>query len=158
MARSHPPRNPQGNKALPPANDDTDAIVAEFVEPASNLITQQTVLVLVKENREEDLPKILDAEVEYNRKRFEVIRDNKEKDPDAIDIRKTRAFRRNIYYILIVFAGVLLLVMPFINLVACGIFGTIGMIIICGAMLNARDRELDLAGMLQVIQAIIHRR
>jgi len=158
MARSTDKR--PGQKALPAGNqnDDDDVIIPEIVDSAPKLVTAQVVQILIKEDKQDDLKGLLDTELEYNEKRFKIIRDHKEADPDAVESRKTRASRRHIYWALVAIAAVVLIAMPFVNLVAAGIFGTIGMIIICGVMLNARDRELDLAGMLQMIQAILKRR
>jgi len=163
MARSRDKRPGYGKNALPggkpdPQSDDDDAIVGEIVEPASKLVTPQTVNILIEQNKQDDLKQLLETELNYNKLRYEIIRENKQLDPDAVDHRKTRAFRRQSYGVLIGVAVGLFFTMPFVNLVAAGIFGTIGMIIVCGVMLNARDRELDLAGMLQMIQAILKRR
>lgn len=149
-------------KQLPPQStpneEDDDVIIPEIVDNAPNLVTPQIVQILIQENKQGDLQALLDTELNYNKQRFEIIRHHKEHDVDAVDHRKTKQFRRQVYGCLLVVAIGLFLAMPFVNLVAAGIFGTIGMIIICGAMLNARDRELDLAGMLQMIQAILQRR
>lgn len=161
MARSRDNRPGHDRKALPEkpeTSPEDDVKIPEVVDVAPKLVTSQVVQVLVQENKQNDLKGLLDTELEYNKKRFEIIRKHKELDPDAIEHRKTKASRRHIYWALVVIATGLLVSMPFINLVAAGIFGTIGMIIICGVMLNARDRELDLAGMLQMIQAIANRR
>jgi len=159
MARSTDNRPGYRKGALPPkSDDDQDAIIGEIVEDVPKLVTSQTVQILIQQDKQGDLKALLDTELEYNKRRFEIIRDHKNLDPDAIDHRKTRAFRRHVYGVLVAAAIALFMAMPFVNLVAAGIFGTIGMIIICGVMLNARDRELDLAGMLQMIQAVLRRR
>ncbi len=147
-----------GQKQLPAktnsTDDDSEVIIPEIVD-TPNLVTSQVVQILIKEDKQGDLKELLETELEYNKKRFEIIRDHKKQDPDAVDHRKTKAFRRQVYGVLLVFAFGLFIAMPFVNLVAGGTFGIIAMIIICGALLNARDRELDLAGMIQMIQAVL---
>lgn len=158
MARSRDTRLGHDKKALPAAkNGDDGAILGEIVDTPT-FVTPQVVTVLIEGDKEDDLEKLLEAELKYNEKRFAIIRAHKDQDPDAVEHRKTRAFRRHAYMVLLFTAVGILIAMPFVNLVTAGVFGTIGMIIVCGVMLNARDRELDLAGMLKMIQAILRRK
>jgi hypothetical protein len=77
---------------------------------------------------------------------------------DAAEYRRTAAFRRRTYTMMLLIAVGLLAAMPFVNIAAAGVFGTVAMMIVCGSMLNARDREPDLQGLLQVIQEILGKR
>lgn len=45
--------------------------------------------------------------------------------------------------------------MPFVSLAVAAINGTIGTLIVCGILVNARERELDLQGFLKLINLVV---
>ncbi len=156
MART---RDNRPGRALPPASDnaDDDVIIGEVVNP--QLVNARTIEKFAEQDRnKEDFKDFLATVNNFTREQAAINREHAGQHPDAIDHRKTKAFRRYCYIALISFAGALIIAMPFVNLVVAGTFGIIVTLIVCGVMLNARDRELDLGGMLQMIQAIIRGR
>jgi hypothetical protein len=135
---------------------DDDMIIPEIVNPPP-LVTPHIIEIYIKEDKQDDLERLLDAEVEYNRKRFAVIREHLVQHPDGIENRKTKAFRRVQYGILLGILGVLLLTMPYIPLSATAVFGVISILIVSGVLVNARERELDLKGFIKIITTIAGR-
>ncbi len=146
-------------RALPPKKEDEkddDVIVGEVVNP--QLVNQKVIEKFADRDEPEELERFLKTINNFTREQAEIAREHADKHPDAIDHRNNRSFRRLCYSVLLVFAGGLIITMPLVNLVVAGTFGIIAMLIICGVMLNARDRELDLSGFLKMIQTVINRR
>jgi len=149
----------RNQRALPPKKDenDDDAIEGEIVNPNPQINSRILEKFAEKDREHEDLERFLGTVTKFNKENLATNREHSELHPDAIDHRKTKAFRRHCYGALFVFASGLVIAMPFVNLVVAGTFGIIVMLVICGVMLNARDREMDLSGFLQMIKTIAQR-
>jgi predicted DNA repair protein MutK len=58
---------------------------------------------------------------------------------------------------IIVFLGGILTALAFVPLSAAVVFGTLATLIVCGIIINGREREFDLAGLVKVISNITRR-
>ena len=149
------------NRALPPKKEgdekDDEVIIPEVVEQ-SHFVTPQTIQILIKEDKQGDIQDLINMELDYNKKRLEIIREHAVLHPDAIERRKGKDFNRTSYFILILISIGLLIAAPFVNIAVGATFGVIIILIICGVLLNAREREMDLKGMLQLFEAILRRK
>jgi hypothetical protein len=133
---------------------------AEFLQDSGvPLIDAHTVQTLIQnEHSAEQLTRLIDADLSYNKQRLEIIREHALKHPDLIDLRKIRRYRRTQYAVLLALACALSASMPFVSLVVTAIFATITMLIVCGVLFNARDREMDSQGFLKLINIVIGRK
>lgn len=124
---------------------------------SNKIINARIVEILVKKDTDptDELKRLLDAEIDYNRQRFEIIRNHSKNDPDAIEDRSTKRFRRTQYLILLGVLPLILLAIPFVSIAAAVIFGTLSTIIVSGVLLNGRDREVDMSALVDVLKAII---
>ncbi len=154
LARHHS-QSPQSEAT----DDDKDAITSEIIlSPTTSvsLINAEIVQILIKhENSAEEIRRLMDADLTYNKQRLEIIREHAAQHPDAIDGRKAKQSRRNQYSVLLGLACILLFTMPFVSLAVAAINGTIGTLIVCGILVNARERELDLQGFLKLINVVV---
>jgi hypothetical protein len=146
----------------PPASssDDNKPFTPEIVLPLpgqGKLITTQIVQILIEKNNPDEIERLMKAELDYNEKRFAILREHSEKDPDSIEERNTSNFRRVQYKCLIGILIGLLLAAPFVNLTIAAAFAILCILIVCGLLLNGRERELDLPGFVKLFSAIIKR-
>lgn len=154
----NPPKQlnpPKDAKTAKDDGDDSDDVIIPEVVDQQQLVNQHTIQTFVDQNKEGELKTFLNTVVDYNERRLSVLREHAEKHPDAIEMRKSRISRRNQYLILLSLTCILLLTMPFVNLAVAGIFGTISTLIVCGILVNARERELDLQGFIRLINIVI---
>jgi hypothetical protein len=146
--------NQRAQRSLPPKKDeDDDAILGEVVNP--QLVNQKVIERFAERDNHEDFERFLKTVNNFTREQAEIAREHAENHPDAKEHRKTKVFRRHQYGILLVFLGVLLLGLPFAPLSAATIFGIVCIVIVCGVLVNARERELDLSGFVKIITAIV---
>jgi hypothetical protein len=146
--------SPQDDKH---AKQQDDVIIPEIIDTQQQLVNPQVVQIFVERDKTADLEKLLDSVVNYNERRLRVIREHAEKHPDAVENRQTRKSRRYQYMVLLALSIALLLLMPFVNLAVAGVFGIIAVLIVCGILVNARERELDLQGFLKMINIVMGR-
>jgi hypothetical protein len=128
---------------------------------SSTIITTKIVEILVRRDEQssvEELKQLLDAELTYNKRRFEIFREHADLHPDAKEERETKRFRRTQYLILMIFLAPLLGAIPFVSIGAGFLFGTIAMLIVAGVLLNGRERELDVGAFVKMITAITKRK
>jgi len=157
-------RTPKSNRSLQ-RQDKTDVsaqdvIPGEVVLPTTAnapLINAEIVQILIQNNHPDQVNALMKADLDYNQRRLEIIREHAAQHPDAIEGRKTRQARRHQYMALLALGSVLLLVMPFVPIAIGAIFGTVVTLIICGILVNARERELDLQGFIKLINIVIGR-
>ena len=128
-----------------------------FQDGGGRVITEKVLAMLVQ--REDDpvqeTQNLLAAELHYNRERLEIIRVHNEKDPNEIENRETKRFRRKQYQLLSAILIPLLAALPFINIGPATIYGAIALMIVAGVLLNGRDRTMDLESMTQILQTIL---
>ena len=151
-------RNPPDSS--PQTSEDNKPITPEIVLPISGqnkLINAQIVQILIEKNNPDEIERLMKAELDYNEKRFAILREHSEKDPDSIEERNTSNFRRVQYKCLIVVLIGLLIAAPFVNLTIAAAFAILCILIVCGLLLNGRERELDLPGFVKLFSAIIKR-
>lgn len=158
--RNRPARDQlQRGSALPPAKaEDQQAVTPELVLPIpgqGKLITAQIVQILLEKNNPDEVERLMKAELEYNEKRFAILREHSLKDPDSIEERQTSKFRRSQYTALLILLPPLLIALPFVPLVIGAAFSIICILIVCGVLLNGRERELDLSGFVKLFTAIV---
>jgi len=150
-----PPPSPQKRD-----DEKQEVITPEVVLPSSvnvPLINAEIVQILLKENNQEEIERLMKADLDYNEKRLAIIRQHAAEHPDAIEARKTRQSGRTQYTVLLGLAVLLLLLMPSVSLAIAIIFGTIVTLIVGGILVNARERELDLQGFIKLINVVIGR-
>jgi hypothetical protein len=87
------------------------------------LINARIIQILVEKEDSEHVEKLLNAELDYNKRRFEIMREHAEHHPDAKAERQTRAFRRTQYSFLLIVLLLLLVSLPFVSLAVASVFG-----------------------------------
>jgi hypothetical protein len=149
------------NKGLQkPDQNKSATIEPEFIlsGAAEPLINARIVQILLERNDPEEVERLMKAELDYNEKRLQILRENAEKHPDAIEERETRRFRRWQYKALISLLFLLVGAAPFVPLAVSATFGILCILIVSGVLVNAREREIDLAGLVKIINVIIGRK
>lgn len=106
----------------------------------------------------ESVEKLLQAELAYNERRLETIREHAEKHPDLLEERRTKRFRRGLYVFLAFLALGLLGSMPFINIPVASVFGVCGLMIVAGTLINARDRDSDVKSIVLTVKRVLEKR
>jgi hypothetical protein len=143
-------------------------IHSETIDPQSSVVVSPTIVqnifnvFLQKEKGgAEDalniIAKLSELDISYNSKRLSVLREHAATDPDAIEERKTSAFRRHQYIALICFLPVLLACMVFMPVASGFICGVTLIVVICGLILNGRERSEDGKQMAELIRYIVDR-
>jgi hypothetical protein len=145
-----------------PAKQDADQkvepVAPEIMVPSGGnipLINAEIVQILIQNNNPDEIERLMNADLDYNKRRLEIVREHASEHPDAIENRITRRSRRTQYTILLVLGCFLLVVMPIVPLAVAAIFGTIVTLIVCGILVNARERELDLHGFIKLINIVV---
>lgn len=163
MARNRQSRNESLERSRSNANaasTESAPVTPEviFPVPGSNkLITAQIVQILIEKDNPDEVERLMKAELEYNEKRFAILREHSQKDPDSIDERETSRFRRMQYKCLIGVLVGLLIAIPFVSVPIAASFTILSILIVCGVLLNGRERELDLPGFVKMFSAIVKR-
>lgn len=164
MARQKKPDNNAIQKRptdAPEVQPDTDAepIDGEVLPiPAPRpLINAQIVQILIEKDNPDEIQKLMRMELDYNKERFEIMRDHSKHHPEAIEARKTRQFRRTQYMALMAVLFVLIAAMPFSAFPVAATFGLVCVLIVAALSLNGREREVDLGGFVKVLTAIVKR-
>jgi Flp pilus assembly protein TadB len=161
MARKHPQRNQSLERSRGSTPDaHSTPITPEVILPvpgSNKLITAQIIQILIEKNNPDEVERLMKAELDYNEKRFAILREHSEKDPDSMDERETSRFRRVQYKCLIAVLVGLLLATPFVNVTIAAAFAILCILIVCGVLLNGRERELDLPGFVKLFSAIVKR-
>ena len=119
------------------------------------LLTPQVLQIAIAQYAPENVGKLLNAELEYNEKRLQIIREHAEKHPDALEERKTKRFRRGLYVFLAILASGLLLSMPFVALPIASLFGVCGLMIVAATLINARDRDSDVKSIVLMVKRVL---
>ena len=147
----------QNQRSLPPKKEEEKedgVLIGEVVNP--QLVTQRVIEKFAERDRDhEDFERFLNTVNNFTREQAVIARENAEQHPDAKENRKNKVFRRQQYAILITFLGVLLISLPLAPIAAATVFGIICILIVCGVLVNARERELDLSGFVKMITAIM---
>lgn len=88
-------QKPAPRESLPARIPDEDS-----VESPKGLITSQVIQISIeKEHGLEEVQKLFNAELDYNRRRLEILREHAENDPDAVEERRTKRFRRGVFMV-----------------------------------------------------------
>lgn len=127
-------------------------------EATPPLINAQIIQILVEKEDSEHVEKLLKAELDYNKQRLAILREHAEHHPDAKEERSTKTFRRTQYSFLLVVLLLLLVAMPFVSLAVASVFGILCILIVSGVLLNARERDVDLASFVKIINMIVGRK
>jgi hypothetical protein len=98
------------------------------------------------------------AELDYNRERLKILREHAIDDPDAIEGRRARRFRRTQYKCLILLLFIIVAMAPFVNLGSAALYGTLSMLIVAGLIFNGRDRDMDTESLLELLRELVGRR
>jgi len=120
-----------------------------------HLINQTIVQLLVERDSPEEVKELMRAELDYNKERLSILREHAEKHPDAIEERKTKAFRRTQYAFLMAIIPLLLTVIFFLPTAIALALSTIVMIIIAGIVVNGRERDNDSETLLKLLDKLI---
>lgn len=126
--------------------------------PENPLINAQIIQILVETGSPAEVEKLMQLDLEYNKHRFEIIREHASQHPDAIKSIKRESFRRTQYHALILALFFLLVAMLFVAFPLVAIFGFICVLIVAALSLNGREREVDLGGFVQLLSTIVRRK
>lgn len=123
----------------------------------SHLINQTIVQILIEKDNSDEIKELIRAELDYNRKRLDIVREHTELHPDAIEERKSIRFRRFQYVFLMLFLVTLLPTIFFMPTAIALALSTIAMIITAGIVLNGRDRDDDSKALLSLLSKLTKR-
>lgn len=128
----------------------------DSVESPKGLLTSQVIQISIqKGNGFEEVQKLFNAELDYNRRRLEILREHAEKHPDAVEERRTKRFRRRLYGYLALLALVLFAAMPFVGIGVASVFGVCALAVVAGILVNARDRDSDARPIMEMLKRLI---
>lgn len=107
----------QQQPAQAQGGEQAEAISPDMVLPPANvpLINAQIVQILIQNNNPEEVRRLMEADLDYNKQRLAIIREHVEQHPDAVDARKTRTAHRRHYAVLMLVACALLAAIPFVS-------------------------------------------
>lgn len=120
-----------------------------------HLINQSIVQILIERNNPDEVEKLMRAELDYNRERLSILREHTELHPDAIEVRKSKKFRRTQYLFLMCLLPILLVVIYFTPTAIAIALCSMAMMIIVGVVLSGRDRDNDSEMMVRLIEKLI---
>lgn len=122
-----------------------------------NLLNQATVKILIEQNKPDEIKEIMQAELDFNRQRFAIIREHEENHPDAIEARKDKKFRLFQYLYLMFMIPVLLIIIVFTQVQVAIAIALVGIItIICaGIVINGRDRDNDAGILAELVKKFV---
>jgi len=140
-----------------PEGQPIDPEVLLPVPTARPLINAQIIQILIEKDNPDEIEKLMRLELDYNKERFEIMRDHSKHHPEAIESRKTRQFRRVQYIALIAVMFALIVAMPFVAFPVAATFGLVCVLIVAALSLNGREREVDLGGFVKVLTTIVKR-
>ena len=143
-------------KPAPPEMQKRSQVEAELLPRSDMLINATTIQLLIE--KDDDIQKIerlLRAELDYNRERLAILRDNADLHPDKIEQRRTGKFRRAQYSVLLALLLIILAGLPFVPLAIASVFGIVCILIVAGVLLNARERDIDLKGFIEILRVIL---
>jgi hypothetical protein len=157
--QKQPPASPEkaekpqdGSEAAP-----IDAEILPVVPPPRPLINAQIIQILIEKDNPDEIERLMRLELDYNKERFQIMREHSQLHPEAIESRQTRKFRRTQYIALIGLLFLLVAAMPFVAFPVAATFALICVLIVAALCLNGREREVDLGGFVKVLTAIMRR-
>jgi hypothetical protein len=121
------------------------------------LINARIIQVLVEKDTPDEVERLMKLDLDYNERRLAIIRNHEDKDPDSIEERHNSRFRRFQYKCLLLLLPFLLVGAMFAPVLIVAGFLSLCILIVCGVLLNGRERELDLTGFVRLLTAIIRR-
>lgn len=121
------------------------------------LINARIIQVLVEKDTPEEVERLMKLDLDYNERRLAIIRNHDDKDPDSIEERHNSRFRRFQYECLLLLLPFLLVGAMFASVLIVTGFLSLCILIVCGVLLNGRERELDLTGFVRLLTAILRR-
>ncbi len=110
-----------------------DMILQPGNEP---LINAQIVQILIQNNHPDQVKALMEADLDYNSRRLEIVRKHAEEHPDAKENRRVVTFRRIQYITLLCLLPPLLIAAPFVSFAVAATFGMIAILIISGVLLK----------------------
>lgn len=132
---------------------------AEFVGSENgHLINQTIVQILVEKGDPNEIEKLMQAELNFNRERLSILREHTELHPDAIEDRKSKRFRRVQYFFLMALLPPLLGIIYFAQMAVAIALCSMAMLIVVGVVLNGRDRDNDSEILVKLIEKILRTR
>ena len=142
----------------PPDKTDQKSGESEIILPVPGtirLINAQIIQVLVEKDTPEEVERLMKLDLDYNEKRLAIIRTHEDKDPDSVEERHNSRFRRFQYKCLLLLLPFVLVGSVFAPMFVAAGFLLLGVLIVCGVLLNGRERELDLTGFVRLLTAIV---
>jgi hypothetical protein len=158
--RNLPQKAERRDAARQEGDERPEGAASEVVFPSAPnvpLINAEIVQILIQNNNPDEVRRLMDADLAYNKERLAIIREHADQHPQAKEDRKTISFRRTQYVIMLVVLVGLLAAMPFVSLAVAATFGILCILIVSGVLLNGREREFDLAGFVQLLGTIVRR-
>jgi hypothetical protein len=130
---------------------------AVIEQDGGHIISQATINILVQEQNAspEQIIKLMEAELNYNRDRLMILRENSEKDPDNIESRKSKAFRRIQYYYLMVILPFLVYALYESSVTIAVSIATMIFFIIVSIAMNGRDRDNDSSMLIALLEKLM---
>ena len=122
---------------------------------SGHLINQNIVQILVERNNPDEVEKLMRAELDYNRERLSILREHESLNPEAIEDRKGKKFRRIQYLFLMGLLPILLVIIYLTPTVIAISLCAMAMMIIVGIVLNGRDRDNDSEILVQLIEKLL---
>jgi hypothetical protein len=121
------------------------------------LINARIIQVLVEKDTPEEVERLMKLDLDYNERRLAIIRNHEDKDLDSIEDRHNSRFRRFQYKCLLLLLPFLVVGAVFAPVTVAAGFLLLCILIVCGVLLNGRERELDLSGFVRLFTAIVKR-
>jgi hypothetical protein len=130
----------------------------EIILPVpGRLINARIIQVLLEKDTPDEVERLMKLDLDYNERRLAIIRNHEDKDPDSIEERHNCRFRRFQYKCLLLLLPFVLVGAVFAHSTVAAGFLLLCILIVCGVLLNGRERELDLTGFVRLFTAIIKR-
>lgn len=130
-------------------NEPSDKTGQQPVEPeiilpiSGRLINARIIQVLVEKDTPEEVERLMKLELDHNEKRLAILRNHEDKDPDSIEERHNSRFRRFQYKCLLLLLPFVLVGAVFAPVIVATGFLFLCILIVCGVLLNGRERELE---------------
>lgn len=157
-------RQPAKNTNLTPQQSPQDRRVgathSETVIDGDKIITTRIVEILVEKEDHpiDDIKKLMDAELSYNKQRLAILREHAANHPDAIEDRINLQFRRTQYRYLMLLLSVMVIAMPFAPIHAAVVLGVLSISVTAGILINGRERDPDAGILSNLLKDVVKRK
>jgi hypothetical protein len=109
---------------------------------------------LIERNKPDEIKELMRAELDFNREKLEIIREHELKNPDSIECRKDKIFRRYQYLFLMISVPGLFFASTIVPVAIGATRSLAAIFVLISIALNGRDRDNDADMLVKILKKI----